>query len=237
MSQKNLARVAGSLYLLVAVFGGFAEYVRTSSYVPNDAATTTANVVQHSTLLHVAFVADVFDLPAFLGVGLILYVLLRPVNAPLAVAMLVINAVSIAIQGLNMLNHVGALLVATDPTFTSGLSTQSSQALVLFMLDMHRIGYLIAQVFFGLYLLPLGYLVYRSRFFPKALGIILVAGSAGYLFGVVVAFASAGFTSSLATAFGLVGGLAELAFVLWLLVFGVRVQTTSEVKGALRWSA
>ena len=237
MSKTTLARVGGLLYLLVAVFGGFAEYVRTSSYVPNDAAATAANVVQHSTLFHVAFVADVLDLPAFIVVGLILYVLLRPVNASLAVAMLVINAVSIAIQGLNMLNHVAALLIATDPSFTAGLSTRSSQALVLFMLDMHRLGYLIAQIFFGGYMLPLGYLVYRSGFFPKVLGVFLIIGGSSYLVGLFATFAAQSFTSSLATPLGLVGGLAELAFLLWLLVFGVRGQTTSEVKGALGWSA
>lgn len=237
MSNQSLARVAGLLYLLVAVFGGFAESVRTSSTVAHDAAATAASVVQHSTLYHIAFVADTFDLPAFVAVGLILYVLLRPVNASLAVAMLVINAISIAIQGLNMLNHVGALLVATDPTFTAGLSTQSSQALVLFLLEMHRLGYLIAQIFFGLYLLPLAYLVYRSGFFPKALGVVLATGCAGYLAGVAVTFASPGFTSNIATPFGLVGGVAELVFLGWLLIVGVRNQETHELKGALGWSA
>lgn len=237
MSNQSLARVAGLLYLLVAVLGGFAEYVRTSSYVPNDAAATAANVVQHSSLFHVAFVADTLDLPIFVAVGLILYVLLRPVNAALAVAMLVINAVSVAIQGLNMLNHVGALLIATDPTFTAGLSTQSSQTLVLFMLDMHRLGYLIAQIFFGGYMLPLGYLVYRSVFLPKALGVVLIAGGTSYLVGLVVTFAATSFTSNLATPFGLVGGMAELVFLGWLLIMGVRTETRTEIKGATAWSA
>ncbi len=110
---------------------------------------------------------------------------------------------------------------------------------------MHRLGYLIAQIFFGLYLLPLGYLVYRSGYFPTALGVVLMAGCGGYLIGVVVTFASPGFQSSVATTFGLLGGLAELLFLTWLLIKGAKTQggstgdapLTDSIKGALTWKA
>jgi len=138
--------------------------------------------------------------------------------------MLVLNAVSAPIQGLNMLNQAGAMLLASDP---------NGAAQVLFLLDMHRIGYLIAQIFFGLYLLPLGYLVYRSGFMPKILGWVLMVGSAAYVAGVAVAFAGQGFESSLATSFGLVGGIAELIFLSWLLIRGI----AEPRKGALTWAA
>ena len=212
MTTRNLARVGGLLYLAVAVMGGFAEYVRTSNTVSGDAAATASNVVAHMTLFRVGFAADLADLPMFLGVGIIMYVLFRPISAPIAMAMLVLNAVSAPIQALNMLNQAGAMLLAADP---------NSSAQVLFLLDLHRVGYLIAQIFFGLYLLPLGYLVYRSRLMPKVLGWVLMAGSAGYLAGVAVAFAGPGFESNLATTFGLVGGVAELIFLAWLLIRGV----------------
>src|SRR5215471_11907574 len=180
-STTTLARVAGILYLFVAVGGGFAESVRTSTTVSGDAAATAANVVQRATPFHVAFVADLVDFTCFLGVGLLLYAILKAVDPRVAVAMLVINAVSVAIQALNMLNHVGALLVATNPSFTAGMSPEASHSLVLLFLEMHRQGYLIAQIFFGGYLLPLGYLVYRSGMFPKALGVVLMVGCGGYL--------------------------------------------------------
>jgi len=235
MTTKNLARVGGLLYLAVAVAGGFSEYVRTSNTVPGDAAATAANVANHAALFQVAFAADLFDLPMFLAVGILMYVIFRPVNAPIAMAMLVLNAVSVPIQALNMLNHAGALLVATQPAFAA----VSSPALVLLLLDLHRVGYLVAQIFFGLYMLPLGYLVYRSGYLPRALGAILIAGSAGYVAGVGVSFASAGFDSGIATYLGLAGGVAELSFLLWLLVRGVdRHESTREpVKGALTWTA
>ena len=226
MSTKNLARVGGVLYLAVAVAGGFSEYVRTSTTVAGDPAATAANVAGHATLFQVAFATDLADLPLFLAVGVILYVVLRPVNPAVAIAMLVLNAVSVPVQALNMLSHAGALLVATNGSFGVG-----GPAAVLFLLDMHRIGYLIAQIFFGLYLLPLGYLVYRSGSVPKALGLILVAGSAGYLAGVGASFAAAGFQSGVATYLGLVGGLAELVFLVWLVTKGVRAQ------GEMTWAA
>jgi uncharacterized protein DUF4386 len=232
-SSKTLARIAGAMYLIVAVFGGFAEYTRQSALVAGDAQATAANVAAHAAQFQVAFGADLADLPFFLGVGLILYGILKPVNPQIALTMLVINAVSVAIQAINMLNHAAALLVATDPGLTAGLTTATSSALVLGLLEMHGIGYLVAQIFFGLYLLPLGYLVYRSDYFPKALGVILALGSAGYVIGVAVSFASPRFDSSAATYFGLAGGLAEMAFLVWLLIRGAAGQAQPETSIAV----
>jgi uncharacterized protein DUF4386 len=235
MTTKSLARVGGLLYLAVAIAGGFSEYVRTSNTVSGDAPATASNVAGHATLFQVAFATDLADLPLFLAVGIVMYVIFRPVNAPIAMGMLVLNAVSVPIQALNMLNHAGALLVATQPQFAA----VDSPAVVLLLLDLHRVGYLVAQIFFGLYLLPLGYLAYRSGYLPRAIGAILMAGSAGYVAGVAVSFASAGFDSGIATYFGLAGGVAELIFLLWLLVRGVdRHESNREpVMGALTWTA
>jgi hypothetical protein len=225
ISTKALARLAGLLYLLVAVGGGFSElYVRSSVKVPGDAAATAANIAQHATLFRVGFITDLVDFTCFLGVGLVMYVILKAVNPQIALAMVVVNAVSVALQALNMLNHLGALLVATDPRYTIGLSSEASHSLVLFLLEMHRQGYLIAQLFFGLYLLPLGYLVYKSGYFPKALGAILMIGCGGYLAGVAATYSSPGFESSLALFFGMLGGIAELLFLLWLLIMGANTR-------------
>ena len=229
-STRTLARVAGALYLLVAVGGGYAEAVRTSLRVSGNAAATTANIAQHAQLFRIALAADLLDFVCFLGVGLVLYALLKPVSPQAALAMLVINAVSVAMQAINMTMHAAALLVATASGY--GAATPSA----LLFLDLHQQGYLASQVFFGLYLLPLGYLVYRSGLFPKLLGIVLMVGCAGYLAGVVASYLSPTLQSSLATYFGLLGGVAELGFVLWLLLFGARVKKQSPAmvgRGAL----
>ena len=230
ISTKKLARLGGLLYLIVAVGGAFAEATRSSVYVSGNAVATAAKVVQHASQLRVAFVADLVDFACFLGVGLILYAILRRVNPPVAVAMLTINAVSVAMQALNMLNHLAALLVATNPAFTAGMSLAASHSLVLFFLEMHRQGYLVAQIFFGGYLLPLGYLVYKSGFFPRALGAALGIAGVGYLADLVATYVSPGFQSNVAIYFGLIGGLGELVFLLWLLIRGANVPDEEDLR-------
>lgn len=236
MSSRNtLARLAGLLYLLVAVGGGFAESVRSSVRVPGDGAATAANIVQHATLFRIGFAADLIDFACFLGVGLLLYVILKPVNGPVATAMLTINAVSVAVQALNMLNQLGALMVATDPVYTAGMTPAATHGLVLLLVDMQHQGYVIAQIFFGAYLLPLGYLVYRSEFFPKTIGIALMVGAGGYVAGVVANFVAP--ESSVPVYPALVGGLAELVFLLWLLVVGAERGPKNSLKGVLSWKS
>lgn len=231
ISRNRLARVAGLLYLVVAVGGGFAEYVRSSVRVPGDAAATAAAIVQHATLFRAGFAADLVDFTCFLGVGLILYALLKPVNGPVAVSMLAINAVSVAMQALNLLNQLGALLVATDPAYTAGMGSAAAHDLAFLLLDLQHQGYVIAQVFFGLYLLPLGYLVYRSGWFPRPLGVALMVGAGGYVAGVAANFIAPG--SSFPVYPALLGGLAELVFLIWLLARGIGATTANSRQGAL----
>jgi hypothetical protein len=222
-SIRNLARLGGLLYLIVAVSGGFSElYIRSSIRVPGDAAATAANIASHSALFRISFVSDLIAFTSFLGVGIVMYAIFRQVSPIAAVAMLVLNAVSVAISALNMLNQLGALLVATDPGYTAGLSSEASQALALLLVDLHQQGYLISQIFFGLYLAPLGYAVYRSGYVPKVLGLVLAAGATGYLGDVAITYLSPGFQSGTGADLGMVGGIAEVIFLAWLLIVGVK---------------
>ena len=215
----GLARVAGLLYLILAACGGWAELaVRSAIRVPGDAAATAANVVAHASQMRLALAADLVNITCFLLVALVMYAILKPVDGRIALAMVVFNAVAVAILGVNLLNHLGALLVATEPGYAVGLDAERSAALVTLLLDMHRHGYHVAQIFFALWLLPLGYLVYRSGFFPRVLGVLLMIGCGGYLAGLVVTYLAPGFESI----FALPAGLAEVLFLLWMLVRGAR---------------
>jgi uncharacterized protein DUF4386 len=93
---------------------------------------------QHTTLFRVGFLTDLLDFTCFLAAGLLLYALFKSVDATVAAAMLTLNAVSVAMQALNMLNHLAALLVATDQAYTAGLLPESSRALVLLFIDLHH---------------------------------------------------------------------------------------------------
>jgi hypothetical protein len=156
--------------------------------------------------------------------ALVLYGLLKPVSANAALAMLVFNAVSVAIMTANLANHLGALHAATSEDYAGAFGAESSDALAMLFLDLHSYGYLVAGIFFGLWLLPLGYLLFRSRYAPRALGALVMVGSFGYVADAVtnVLFPTVGET--LAPVMVLPSVLAEVSLILWLLVKGLDVQ-------------
>ncbi|GAA2379445.1 DUF4386 domain-containing protein [Dactylosporangium salmoneum] len=173
MSQRGLARVAGWLYLVVAVCGGYAQmFVRGRIVVPGDAAATAAHIREHTALFRAALVLDLVNIGCFLGVALVLYALLSPASRWLATSALVCNAVAVAVMAANLLNHYAALAAATRGP---------DERLAGFYMDVFAQGYLVAQLFFGLWLLPLGLLIYRSGLMPRAIGVLSVVGCAGYL--------------------------------------------------------
>jgi len=167
-SEMRRARTAGLLYLIVAVCGGFSElYVRSSVKVAGDAAATADNIAASATLFRIGALTDLVNLVCFLVLALVLYGLLKPVSASAAQAMLVFNAVSVAVMTANMVNHLAALQAATS----------QDDALAVLFLDLHVQGYLVAGTFFGLWLLPLGYLLFRSGYAPRAPGALVMVGS------------------------------------------------------------
>ncbi len=231
-SKKRLARIAGLLYLIVGITGGFAQGFRQSLVVPDDVAATANNIAESAMLFRVSFVADLVNITVFLLLAFALYQLLKPVNQQIAATFVIFNAVAVAIMGANLLNHFAAMLVASEPEYASAFGTESSEALVLFFAQLHAQGYLIAGIFFGLWLLPLGYLVYRSGYFPRVLGIMLMVGCFGYLTDAFVTslFPSVGATVGLI--FRWVASIAEISFLLWLLIMGAKIPAQDDIKTA-----
>ena len=208
MTESKLARLAGLFYLIVAVTGGFSELVVRSSLIePGDAAAT----------------ADNMNITFFVLTALVLYALLKTVDPGIALAMVVFNAVAAAVMSANMINHFAALRIATG--------TGESDALVMLFLDMHSSGYGIAQIFFGFWLLPLGYLVYKSGILPRALGVVLMIGAFSYLTELLAGFAFPDLGKGVLLAIAIPAALAEVSFIIWLLGKGInahsRLQPTS----------
>jgi uncharacterized protein DUF4386 len=223
-SERTLARIAGFLYLVVAVGGLFAELVVRSSIVePGNAAATADNIRASATLFRVGFIADLVQATFFLFTAMALYLLLRRVQELVARAMVVFVAVSVAIMCLNLLNQWVAVQVATGEGLASAFGPAGSDALTGLFADMHHGGFLIAQMFFGLWLLPLGYLVLRSGWFPKVLGVLLIVGCLGYLVDLFVQFLAPGIADSIELFVVAPAAVGELSFIAWLLVKGVPV--------------
>ena len=223
-SEKRLARIAGSLYLIVAVCGGFAElYVRSSIVVPGDASATADSIRASTMLFRLGFVTDLVQAVCFLLTAMALYLLLNHVNKLVASAMVTFVAVSVAIMCLNLLNQFVALSIATGDGSSSVFGAAGSDELAMLFVDMHHDGYLIAQMFFGLWLLPLGYLVVTSGYFPKTLGVVLAIGCFGYLADVFAHFLTPTISVRISPFLLTPAAVGELWLVAWLLVKAVRV--------------
>jgi Domain of unknown function (DUF4386) len=228
-SPKRLARIAGGLYLLLAIFGGFAEgYVEPKMYVAGNAAATAANVAANAGLVRLGVVADLLDGTVFIFLALTLYILLKHVRKSVARAMLVLVALATAITCLVAVFEFEGLQVATDASYAAALGAAGSNALVMLLLDMQHYGLLIAQIFFGLWLAPLGYLAYKSGMFPKTLGVLLVVGAAGYLVDMLARFLVPDVGEKIGAFVVIPSAVSEFWMLGYLLVKGVRTPKAND---------
>ena len=228
-SPKRLARIAGFLYLLVGIFGGFAEgYVEPKMYVAGNAAATFGNIVANAGLVRLGVVADLLDATFFVFVALALYILLKHVHKSVARAMLVLVILAAGITCVAAVFEFEGLRIATGAVDLAALGTTGSSAIVLLMVDIQHYALLSAQIFFGLWLAPLGYLAYRSGWFPKALGVVLVAAAASYLVDLLAAFLVPDLGKAIHGYATIVPAIAEPAMVLYLLVIGVWIRKPKE---------
>ena len=222
---KRLARIAGLLYLIVGIFAGFAVgYVSPKIYAPDDAATAAANVVANTGLIRIGVVADLLQATVLVFLGMTLYLLLKRVHKNAATAMVVLVAIATTLMCLDKVFQFAALRVATDASYAAAFGAAGANALVLLLLDIHHYGYLIAQIFFGLWLVPLGYLAYTSGMFPKALGVALIVGGVCYLVDMLALFLVPAVGESIHLFVGVIPPIiAEVWMVGYLLVRGVKV--------------
>jgi hypothetical protein len=220
-SPVRLARMAGLLYLVIAIFGGFAQAVRVSVYKPDDATATAANLVAHATVVRLSFVADLIQALVWLVMAVILYRLFEHAGRGVARAMVVFVAVSAAIASLNMVNQLGALLVATHDSYATAFGADGSNALVLLLMDLQHNGYLIAQLGW-LWLFALGILGYRSGMFPRWLSYLLMLGTVCYVTDTLTRFLAPSFADTSAVIFVGPEIVCEVTLLAYLLIKGVR---------------
>ena len=150
--------------------------------------------------------------------------MLKPVNRNIALHMVILFLVSVPIAMLNELNHVAVLILLSGAGYLSAFTAEQLQTLIFLFLDLHEVGIMIAYIFWGLWLFPLGYLVYKSGFLPKVLGILLMISCFGYL----IDFFSFFFVPDFGVAVNMFTGWAELLLCLWLLIKGVDVEQWEE---------
>jgi hypothetical protein len=232
-SPRRIARIAGVFYLLVGIFGGFSEgYVDPRLYVAGNAAATAGNVAANPALVRMGVVSHLLDGTFFVFTALTLYVLLEHAHKSVARAMLVLVALATGIISLNAVFQFEGLRVATDSAYAGAFGIAGSNALVLLLLDIQHYGTLSAQVFFGLWLVPLGYLAWKSGLFPRWLGVSLVAGGVCYVVDLLTAFLVPDVSEKIHAFVVIPCAIAEISMVLYLLVVGVKTVEPKETISA-----
>ena len=221
-SAKNPGRFAGLLYLLTSIVGFFAmAYVPSKLIVHGNAAATASNIAASETLFRLGIAGELIGMAGFIFVALALYDLLKGVNRRHASLMVILIVVSVPIAFLNELNSIAALVLVRGADFLSTFEKPQRDALAMLFLNLHRYGFVVAEIFWGLWLFPLGLLVYRSRFLPRFLGVWLaIAGFAWLILsltGVLLPqYQGKVDTYSQPAFFG------ELAFMFWLAIRGAK---------------
>jgi len=224
-SPRKTARIAGFVYLLVIVFGMFGlMYVRPELVIPGDAAATAKNIMESETLFRLGSVSELMLYTAFLLLPLPLYILLKSVNKNQAVLMVLFVAVSVPIGMLSTLFNFAALSLLGSVDHLAVFTTDQLHAQMMFYLNLHDGVYLIGQIFFGLWLFPLGYLVYKSGYFPKILGILVILGGFYQLGEAFSGMLIPSYEGPILTAISVLS-ISEILFCLYLLVKGVKDQS------------
>jgi hypothetical protein len=223
-SNKKAARMAGFLYFIYIVIHTFADVIgRSKLIVFGDAATTAQNIMASEWRFRIGFVSDLFAAVLFLLAAWALYVLLKPVSKNLALLFLLLNLGGVAVQSSSDLFLFASQMLLSGADYLQVFQTDQLQALAMFLLYLYKNGFMIAQIFYGAWLFPLGYLVFKSGFLPRILGIVLMTHCAFWLMTFLQFFLFPNFDAIIYVSYPL-GFIAEFGLALWLLFMGVKDQ-------------
>ncbi len=221
LSKNKLARLSGLLYLIVVVTGIFSlMYVPSKLIVENNAATTVANIIGSEFLFRLGIVSGLIEGVFFLLLPLALYQLLKSVNKHYALLMVAFAVISVPIGISNMFKLVDVLSLLSNTDYLKVITVDQLHAQVMFFINSYNNGNLIDELFWGLWLFPFGYLVFKSEFLPRLLGVSLMLGCFGYLIDFCAKFLFA--VTEVPDFIGWPASFGEIGICLWLLIVGVR---------------
>ena len=224
-SPRQLARIAGGLYLLNIVAGFIAiGLVPAILFVDGDVAATLRNIQANELLYRLSLAAHMIPILCNVPLVVILYDLLKGVNKRLALMMVFYSIVGTAVESANLLHQFTPLVLLDGVQGPHALTADQMQALAYAPLRLQTFGYDIQQVIYAGYLLAAGYLVFRSTFLPRVIGVLLAIGALSYLIYSFASFISPEFAARLVPYIQLPSLVGEGSLCLVLLVIGVNVQ-------------
>jgi len=222
-TQRKAARIAGFLYLGLIVFGIIGQLARSSLIVLGDAATTANNIMANEMQFRGANMSWLISEIFLLLLGLALYVVFKKVNKNLASLMVLFIVVGVAIESINTLNQFAALQLLSGADYLTVFSADQLNAQVMSHLESWEAGYRIAAILsFGPWLIPAGYLVYKSGYFPRILGILVMLAGFGLLIEGLQYFLLPDY-EVISYPGSVVASIGEFAFCGWLLLKGAKI--------------
>ena len=232
-SPRVKARLAGALYVISAVPAGFSVYVFLKLVVRSDPAATAANILGSEGLFRLGFVAEIVGILFLVGAVLFLHELFKPASRSLALLLVFFGLIGSAIQALDSLADIAALILLKGGSGLTAFTTGQAQALALVFLRLHMLVYDLALVFFGVFSILIGCLVLKSTFLPRVLGVLMAIDGLGYLIVAFATFLSPPFAAQLYPYLPfLTALLGEPPLMLWLIVKGVNAQRWEEQAAA-----
>lgn len=221
-SRNKTARTAGILYLLLVISGMiYLVYIPSQLIVRGSASETLENIMNSELLFRSGILVGIISSLIFILLPLALYKLLSEVNKVHAKLMVLFALVSIPISFVNILNKFSVLTLINKTLYLEKMGETELQTHVMLYLDNYNNGIEISQIFWGLWLFPFGYLVFKSGFLPKLLGILLMAGCFGYLITFFGDFIYPNFHKTiLSDIVGMPAPIGEIGICLWLLIMG-----------------
>lgn len=224
-STKRTARIAGVLYVLLALTGIFSLiYVPTTLVVFGDATATAENIRSSELLFRSGILSGLVSNVIFVFLVLALYRLLKETSHKQAMLMVTLVVISVATGFANTINQLGALIALSGADFLSVFEKPELDAIAYLFIRLNSWGIQIIQIFWGLWLFPFGLLVYRSGFIPKILGVLLMIAGFGYLLGSFMFQILPQYDDALST-FIMVLEMGELPIIFWLLIVGAKAQS------------
>lgn len=235
ISAQLYARVGGVLYLLIILIGMFSViFVRGRLIVSGDVAATASNIMASQSLWRLGIAADLIEHVLDIPVMLIIYVLLRPTNKNLALLALLFTVVQTAVLVANKLNLLVTLFFLGNSASLRSFEPNQLHALSYVGLKVHDYGMGVGLIFFGFACLVEGYLIYRSGYLPRTIGVLMEIAGLCYLTQSFSLLLFPDFANAIFPAIMLPSFVAELSFCLWLIVKGVNVAKWNEKAGAMQ---
>lgn len=219
--NKKTARIAGLWYLVLAIGAGYSWMYITKTFVPDSAALTVQNIFATQPQYIISIICSIIGQIGFTFLALALYRLFKNVNQSQARLMLTLVLISVSIMFVNIIFQTSALVFLNRTTYFTAFTSAQIGELTTMFLHLNIIGVYVVDIFWGLWLLPLAYLTYQSKFFPKIIAIVLVISAIGYIADSLSFIINQEVHSTLRNYLSLPEALGEVVMLLWLLIKGI----------------